>query len=353
MLKTIEKTIRRWLLRLAVRCFSVASITQEQLAVCLEHAPILRIVVIRLDARLGNILLLTPLLASLRLRYQHARIDVVLCNKYQHVLSNHPSIDHIYGFSKWALFKHAGPFGMCLFLRQQQYTLCIDAANPTCPSFTHMLLARLSGARATVGSAYQFLSHMYTCPVMRNQASVHEIDLRLQLLSVLPKFAVIKQTSFGLIPQPRRDDLLQCAGGVFGLLNIGARLPEKIVSQHDYSLLAQLLQAHGLQPVLSFGPLEAALAQACLQTAPNAILAPSTNVYELAFLIQHARVVISCDTGPMHLSVAVGTPTCGIFVSTDPHRFGYQYAPHTWVDIRQQSLAAVIPQIQDWLVTHV
>jgi heptosyltransferase-1 len=44
-----------------------------------------------------------------------------------------------------------------------------------------------------------------------------------------------------------------------------------------------------------------------------AILAPPTTIPQLAAIIRHARVFVSGDTGPLHLSLALGRPAVGLF----------------------------------------
>jgi 3-deoxy-D-manno-octulosonic-acid transferase/heptosyltransferase-1 len=50
--------------------------------------------------------------------------------------------------------------------------------------------------------------------------------------------------------------------------------------------------------------------------------AGTTNLRELAFLYKHAAVVVSTDSGPMHLAAAVGTPVVALFGPTAPWRTG-------------------------------
>ena len=50
--------------------------------------------------------------------------------------------------------------------------------------------------------------------------------------------------------------------------------------------------------------------------------APATNIRDLVGLSRAAALVISGDTGPLHIATAVGTPAVGIFGPTDPARNG-------------------------------
>lgn len=59
----------------------------------------------------------------------------------------------------------------------------------------------------------------------------------------------------------------------------------------------------------------------------NAIIsAGDTNIKELAVLLKQCSLTISNDTGPMHVSAAMGTPTIGLFGPNTPTRFA-PYGP--------------------------
>jgi 3-deoxy-D-manno-octulosonic-acid transferase/heptosyltransferase-1 len=55
-------------------------------------------------------------------------------------------------------------------------------------------------------------------------------------------------------------------------------------------------------------------------------LGGQTTLRELACLYRKARLVVSTDSGPMHLAAAVGTPVVALFGPTDPARTG-PYGP--------------------------
>ncbi|HEX7828217.1 MAG TPA: lipopolysaccharide heptosyltransferase I [Thermoanaerobaculia bacterium] len=73
----------------------------------------------------------------------------------------------------------------------------------------------------------------------------------------------------------------------------------------------------GSSAVAVWGPGEQQLAEQI-----GARIAPPTNLRELAWLLQHARVVIGADTGPLHLADALGTKVIGLYGPTDPRRNG-------------------------------
>ncbi|MDR1906624.1 MAG: glycosyltransferase family 9 protein [Puniceicoccales bacterium] len=48
----------------------------------------------------------------------------------------------------------------------------------------------------------------------------------------------------------------------------------------------------------------------------------TTSLADIVFLIKNANLVIANDSGPLHISAALGRPTFGLFTATDPQRFG-------------------------------
>ena len=61
---------------------------------------------------------------------------------------------------------------------------------------------------------------------------------------------------------------------------------------------------------------------------PNAIVPPRLGLHTLSGLLGKARCVIGVDTGLVHLAAALGRPTVGIFVATDPAATGVYGAEH-------------------------
>ncbi|MFY0575310.1 glycosyltransferase family 9 protein [Cystobacter fuscus] len=96
---------------------------------------------------------------------------------------------------------------------------------------------------------------------------------------------------------------------------------------------ARALLASGRTPIVTWGPGEEELARSVVAAAPGALLAPPTNIDELAALMRDAGLTLCNNTGPMHLSVAVGAPTLGLFLHMDMARWGHPYPPHRMVDL--------------------
>jgi ADP-heptose:LPS heptosyltransferase len=57
-------------------------------------------------------------------------------------------------------------------------------------------------------------------------------------------------------------------------------------------------------------------------SSARAILAPPTDLHELAALLRRSALMVANDTGPLHLAAALGTPSLGLFGPTRAERNG-------------------------------
>jgi heptosyltransferase-1 len=110
----------------------------------------------------------------------------------------------------------------------------------------------------------------------------------------------------------------------FALINPGAAWPNKRWPPDRFGEVAAFLrEVRGLPSFVLWGPGEEGLAGAVVETSGGAArVAPATDIADLLALSRAAALVISGDTGPLHLANAVGTPTVSLFGPTDPHRNG-------------------------------
>jgi ADP-heptose:LPS heptosyltransferase len=72
-----------------------------------------------------------------------------------------------------------------------------------------------------------------------------------------------------------------------------------------------------------------------VEAVPGARLAPATDLDALAALLAAAGCTVCNNSGPLHLSVAVGAPTLGLFLKMDPQRWGYAFGPHRMLDLTE------------------
>ena len=104
---------------------------------------------------------------------------------------------------------------------------------------------------------------------------------------------------------------------------MGARAEKRLPAEW-FLELAGHLRATGRKVVLTGGPAEREQMKSLL--LPDGVgVAPELPLRAFAAAIVNARAVLTADTGPMHLSVALGVPTVSLFSHTETWRFGYAH----------------------------
>jgi ADP-heptose:LPS heptosyltransferase len=96
---------------------------------------------------------------------------------------------------------------------------------------------------------------------------------------------------------------------------------------HFRRLADRLAQEPDVRVLLLWGPDEIHMARQIRDGLhPRAILAPPTDLHELAALLRRSALMVANDTGPLHLAAALGTATVGLFGPTRAERNG-PYGP--------------------------
>jgi lipopolysaccharide heptosyltransferase II len=113
--------------------------------------------------------------------------------------------------------------------------------------------------------------------------------------------------------------------GKYVVLNIGATTSAKRWTPEGFASLArELMDRYALQAVLTGGPVDEPMAHKIESMAGDKIvnLVGKTSFQDLIEIIVRALAVVTCDTGPMHLAVALGKEVIALIGPTNPKRTG-------------------------------
>lgn len=276
-----------------------------------------------------------PAVSALRRGFPGARIDWLVERRHRDVLLGNPDVDEILevdtlGWRK-ALHRPATWREIAAglrHLRARRYDVVLDLQG-TVKSAVSAFLAR---ADRRVGFAREHLREraaalFYSETVVPNGASAHVIDRHLQLLKALDVDLGERRFPIEIEETQRREASrhLEALGlASYVLINPGGTWSTKRWSPQRFAALAADIRSRfGLQSLVLWGPGEESLAHAIVTAAGGAArLAPPTTVRGMIPYIREARLLVSGDTGPMHLASALGVPVVGIFGPTDPARNG-------------------------------
>jgi len=195
------------------------------------------------------------------------------------------------------------------------------------------ILAFLSGApiRAGFDTAGKHRGYLYTHKAPR-EPDRHELLCFLDILRPLGVRTDDKSLFLWRDPQAAArvaDILLQSnipPGGRYAVLSPGSskNWPVKRWPADRFAQVSNYLAEHFDLPTIIVGaPFEAELGRHIAEAAgPPAInLAGKTTVRETIELLRGAAVVVSNDSGPMHLAAAVGAPVVAVFGPTNPNKW--------------------------------
>ena len=294
-----------------------------------------RALVVRLSA-LGDIVHALPVAAALRRRWPEVEVDWLVDAAYAPILSiadglHRRIVVHAAGGNAEAegAVSFGGRLGVLRairYLRRQRYDIALDLQG----LIKSAVWARLSGAKRVVGFDREHLrerraSMFYTEAVAPYRAR-HVIQKNLAMASALGAQATPVELPLRPVESSAMTEVITRAGGPRGyvVINPGAAWPNKRWPAERFGELAAAIRERtGLHSLVTWGPAEHDLADAvCRASSGAAHAAPPTTIADLAMLMRDAALVISGDTGPLHIAAAMGAPLVGLYGPTSSERNG-------------------------------
>jgi lipopolysaccharide heptosyltransferase II len=303
------------------------------------------VVLIRPD-HLGDLLFTTPAIRLLRQALPQARITYLIGPWSKAVIENNPNIDEIAlcpfpGFTRQKKQSIFEPYVVLLQyakqLRQEDFDLAIVLR------FDHWwgaMLAYLAGIPRRVGydiaEVRPFLTDIVPCLPHR-----HEVE---QNLGLVEQVSGLKSQVSGLRSQvagwplefylTAEDEGLAEGylarhgvgdGDLLVGVHPGAGAPVKLWRNEAWARAADTLaQRYGAKVILTGSAEESTLCRAIAgqMTTKPIVAAGETSLGELAAIMARCQLVLGVDSGPLHLAVAMGTPTVHLFGPVDSRAFG-------------------------------
>jgi heptosyltransferase I len=309
-----------------------------------------RILLIKLSA-FGDVIHTLPLLPKLRRRYPSSRIDWLITPEHADIVRCHPALSNVIPFRRGDYAKFGrrwsattGLVRLFKSLRRARYDLVIDVHG----QFRSALCALASGASVRIGfdrprsdkpalasrgqhgwnGAREGSWLVYTHHIPIPTLSVHAVDRYLWLADILgldnepPDFSIhLPSEAAG-----RVDALLDrhyLAGRPLALVVPGTLWETKHWQTTGFAEVARDLSRKGFAVVIGGSRKDRRRCEAVAAGCPTACdLSGQTSLAEFVVLAQRCAVVITNDSGPMHLAVALKKPVVSIFGPTDPVRIG-------------------------------
>lgn len=265
--------------------------------------------------RIGDVLLVTPLIRSLRRAWPQAQIDALIFRGTAGVLEGNPDLGELI-----VVPERSSKIARWRELRQlwNRYELSFSCV----PSDRARLYAWAASRRhlgMLAAGESNFKLRLMAGAVRFDDVNTHTVSMVLQLADLAgiarcPE--VVPPTAGGSLPAEVKPP--------FAVLHPFPKFAYKMWTEPGWVALAQALQDRGLQVLLT-GSNEAEEAAYCqrLAAASGALsLAGKLSLAQTADLLREARLFVGADTAVTHLAAASGIPTVALFGPSNPVKWG-------------------------------
>jgi lipopolysaccharide heptosyltransferase I len=297
---------------------------------------------------MGDVVQALPVLTALAEAAPRARVSWLVARPFAGLLEGHPRLAEVIVFDRHRFGRIARSFTTTLEflrflkgLRQRRFTTVLDLQG----LFRSGLFALSTGAPNRIGFAHarELAPLFYTAEVRVRDPEMHAVDRYLEMVRFLrlppPEATDHLPVSAGARAAARGklEEAGLAPGAAYAVVCAHARWETKQWPADRYArVVGRLAEETGARSVLVGSADAADDARAILEAAngdaadgPALDLTGRTTLKELVAVIAEGRVMVTNDSGPMHVAAAVGTPVVALFGPTNPRRTGPAGRGHT------------------------
>ncbi len=287
--------------------------------------PIKKILIVRTD-RIGDVVLTTPAIRALRLTYPQVQICVLVSKTTAPLLKGNPDIDEVMIDDR--LNQHRGFWGYFKLIKDIQRRR-FDLAIIFHTKKRTNLLCFLAGIPRRMGYQNNKLGFLLTEKIYddRNLGIKHEAQYCLDLLKPLGVKGDHREVFVPIQPQAKDwvervfADHRILDNKILIAIHPGASDPTKMwPAQYFVEVINNLIVKLDCQMVLigAKNNQDAAPKIMAQVQSPLLDLSGQTEVFHLPALFKRCSLLISNDSGPVHIADAVGIPVISIFTRNQP-----------------------------------
>ncbi len=275
---------------------------------------------------IGDVVFSSPVFKALKDAYPQAKISCLAPSRVRAIVECIPEVAEFIEYDEKG--KHWAPWaklGLIFELRRRK----LDAAFLLHGSTTRALLVYLAGIPVRVGydtkDRKKFLTH-----VTPSNGTLHRAD---HYLKVIESFGIKIQDRKSYLAATKEitgeaQELLKkynLKEGEFVIIHPGANWELKRWPTENFTLLIDKLMRERKEKVILTGSEEEKpLAEVIVNPLADKpqMLTGKLNLKQLIGLMSRAKLVISADSGPLHIANSLGTPVVGLFGPTRPEITG-------------------------------
>lgn len=280
--------------------------------IALSPSPRILVVALR---RLGDVLLTTPLIRSLKRACPDGAIDVLVFRGTEGILSGNPDIATVITMPE----RPTAAQSLALMRRLWRgYDLALSTQSGDRPAFFAWAAGRRSVGFVDAGglmARIKWLALDYPVAVAGGLHRVSDVLRLADAIGVTPVFELVAPAG-GIQPGVVPDR-------PYAVIHAAPMFRYKRWTADGWQVLAAGLDARGLAVIATGGPDDRAYLDKVWAGHPQVRRVDGTLAWpELAALIAGASVYVGPDTSVTHLAAAAGAPTVALYGPTDPRLYG-------------------------------
>ena len=302
-----------------------------------------RILIIRL-APLGETVLTTPVIRALREHFREAHIAYMVAPTREDLVSANPHLNEV------LTYQPSVP-KLIYQMARRKFQMAV-ILQPTFRLVLHTFLSRIP---LRVGFETNAAGKKLLNIAVPNNTAQHETQRYLDVVRALdveitddePEVFVNSEGETwidNLLKIQKLDDGKPIIG-----INPGAATVYRRWDAANFAVLGDLLhEVYRAHIIITTGPREGKLAdQVVAQMSHSPIIVNQATPMQLAALLQRCNLYISNDTGPMHLSTAVKTPTIALFGASNLNQWAPPWEKHAVIARKECTLMKTLSS-KEW-----
>jgi heptosyltransferase-3 len=312
MSKIFEKFIKRTI----IFCLKLFFPQNSQTRIPADYNSFNRVLIFRLDNRLGNSILILSLVQAIKRRAPKMQIDIMMTARFLEIYQQHPDIHELIPYDQNYLLSRPWRYLYLLQnLRRRKYDIVFSSSNPNAFSISQALLGRLMAPQHTVGFDWQESSRIYT-DVVRGNIQIHYAAAQVGLWRYFDPQAEYERPRLYL----SQEDKLPANKLLFWLGATGnKKLPAELIIK-----LTDIFSGLSIKYDLAAGPADRGIIEILPAEMQRQVMILSGSVRETAAVFKNYKVICIPDTGPLHLAAALNIPLIQVFSGSNSTWYAYR-----------------------------
>jgi heptosyltransferase III len=266
---------------------------------------------------IGDILLSTIVLENLKSTFPHSEIHYLTEEFAKRAVENNPFVSKILTFNKKDFV-----LSIIKKVRKEKYDLIFDFwSNPKTAQITFF-----SGAKYRIGFEKRGRKYAYNFLGKNGTMGEHAAEDNLVLLKAIEIPVISKRIIYQTTNDERKfadeyfkENVVKSNKLILGIIPSGGWETKRCEPVKWIEICNEIMKKYHVKFLILWGPGDEKDAKAIYEgLTPHPLMASKSTFGELSALIEKCDLIIANDSGPMHVSAALGKSTLGIFGPTDP-----------------------------------